>query len=34
MFKYIKSHGSHLGWFASQTLSFGLICKRVTFELF
>jgi hypothetical protein len=28
MFKHIKSHGSHLGRFTSQTLSFGLICKK------
>jgi hypothetical protein len=28
MFKHIKSHGSHLGRFTSQTLSFGFICKK------
>jgi hypothetical protein len=28
MFKHIKSHGSHLGIFTSETLSFGLICKK------
>jgi hypothetical protein len=28
MFKPIKSFGSHLRRFTSQTLSFGLICKK------
>jgi hypothetical protein len=28
MLKHIKSHGSHLGRFTSQTLSFGFICKN------
>jgi hypothetical protein len=28
MVKLIKSHGSHLGRFTSQTLSFGFICKK------
>jgi hypothetical protein len=28
MSRHIKSHGSHLGRFASETLSFGANCKK------
>jgi hypothetical protein len=28
MFNHIKSHGSHLERFTSQTLCFGMICKK------
>jgi hypothetical protein len=30
---YLKSYGSHIWRFANETISFGLICKKVTFVL-
>jgi hypothetical protein len=30
---YLKSYGSHIWRFSNETISFGLICKKVTFVL-
>jgi hypothetical protein len=31
--RYLRSYGPHIWRIANETLSFGLICKKATFEL-